>query len=654
MRFALAISALVLSGIMLVLGIGQVTFLAGPHEVSLSSQMEAPNGLAVIGAEAFEAERGQENVVVEGEGAFIAVGQTRDIEAWVAPFEHGEIGVDASSNTLEFSEVRANSEALQMYSEANDLGEDDELVVPSPFGSDLWLEQRGVDPNEVDDAADQQAEDQAETVTQSVRLPVSLAPDQAVLVAAQEESSPAEVSIVWVQDRRTPWAGPLLVGGGVLALVGALLYLIAVDHDRRGLGPQRGRKGPLLGIRNMFRPRRRTATPNPGRSPGTGEAGNGSAARRQAASGSRATRRVITPAALALTGMLALSGCSPNYWPQAEPEATPEVTEQEVEEAPGTAPVPVTQPQIDRIIADIADVAGAADDSLDPEGLDARFTGDALTERTANYTIRNAASDYEIVVPRITATQLGYQLVQSTEGWPRTIFVVVASEAEETQSEGEEGSDEQADEAPSLALIMTQENPHENFLVSRTFALRGGITMPEAAPAEEGTALLADDLQSLVMPPAEVGTAYAAALAGGADVPEAEDFDLEGDSLIERGGAAWAAQAAAKAAEDGRDIDYSVTAEQSDSDVISLSTGVGGALVAATVLEDRAETPAEDSRLRLTAPKGLAALTGIEGQQDKLVSVVSHQLLFYVPSASDGGKIQLLGYTSDLVGGGNE
>ena len=39
-RFVLAISALVLSGIMLVLGIGQVTFLAGPHKVSYTEQFD--------------------------------------------------------------------------------------------------------------------------------------------------------------------------------------------------------------------------------------------------------------------------------------------------------------------------------------------------------------------------------------------------------------------------------------------------------------------------------------------------------------------------------------------------------------------------------------------------------------------------------------
>ena len=363
--------------------------------------------------------------------------------------------------------------------------------------------------------------------------------------------------------------------------------------------------------------------------------------------------------ALAVTAALALSGCSQNYWPDFSAGSGEEAATQTPATVPNAAPVPVSPTQVSRIVADVSALSGAADDSLDATGLEARFTGDALTQRKANYTIRKAVSDYEVVVPSITDQELGYQLVQSTESWPRTIFVVVASQVEEVApAEGEADStdDEQqaaADASPSLALIMTQQGPHENFLVSRTIALRGGITMPEAAPAEEGTALLADDLQTLLLAPAEVGTAYAAVLSGGTSVDQAADFDLEGDSLIERSGAAWVAQSAQAAAAGGSGINYSVSAAQSDAGIVSLSTGVGGAFVATTVLETRTEAPAEGSRWRPTVPKSLTALSGLEGQQEKLVSVVAHQLLFFVPGKDSGEKMQLLGYTSDLVSASN-
>lgn len=664
----LAISALVLSGIMLVLGIGQVTFLAGPHKVSFASQFDAPNGLAVIDATHFDAVAGQANVVLQGESAIVAVGETRDVQAWIAPFEHAEVQAHAKDRSLSFETVAEDRGAADEYAELIEAEPGEKIVPPSPYGSDLWLEQRGVAPAEPEsDEAATEGEASSESAgtaapaadptpkaggVQTVRLPVSLEEDQAVLVSVADPTSSAQLSIEWVQDRRTPWAGPLLVAGGALAIIGALLYLFAVDHDRRGLGPRRGRKGPLQGIRNVF-----------GRS-GKARGSKAAAARASGSASSEggntvgmAGRRAIVPA-LAVTAALALSGCSPNYWPDFSAGDDEASTTQATEAGPAAAPVPVAPAQVSRIIADVSALAGAADDALDATGLEARFTGDALTQRKANYTIRKAVSDYEVVVPRITDQELGYQLVQSTESWPRTIFVVVASEAEEAapaegEAEDAEGEQPDAEESPSLALIMTQQGPHENFLVSRTIALRGGITMPEAAPAEEGTALLADDLQTLLLAPAEVGTNYAAVLAGGPSVEQAADFNLEGDSLIERSGAAWVAQSAQAAAAGGSGINYSVTAAQSDTGIVSLSTGVGGAFVATTVLETRTEAPAEGSRWRPTVPKSLTALSGLEGQQEKLVSVVAHQLLFFVPGKDSGEKMQLLGYTSDLVSASN-
>ena len=666
MRFVLAISALVLSGIMLVLGIGQVTFLAGPHKVSYTEQFDAPNGLAVIDATHFDAVAGQANVVLRGEGAIVAVGQTRDVEAWVAPFAHAEVQSHAKDRSLTFEAVAEDRGAADEYAELIEAEPGEKVVPPSPYGSDLWLEQRGEAP--AADAADAEASATAESTdaaapaadatsetsgVQTVRLPVSLEAEQSVLVSIADPAATAQLSIEWVQDRRTPWAGPLLVAGGALALIGALLYLLAVDHDRRGLGPRRGRRGPLQGIRNVFGRSRKTSGASSLAAPAPDGTGASSTPTRRTAQ-----RSAVMPA-LAVTAALALSGCSQNYWPDFSAGSGEEAATQTPATVPNAAPVPVSPTQVSRIVADVSALSGAADDSLDATGLEARFTGDALTQRKANYTIRKAVSDYEVVVPSITDQELGYQLVQSTESWPRTIFVVVASQVEEVApAEGEADStdDEQqaaADASPSLALIMTQQGPHENFLVSRTIALRGGITMPEAAPAEEGTALLADDLQTLLLAPAEVGTAYAAVLSGGTSVDQAADFDLEGDSLIERSGAAWVAQSAQAAAAGGSGINYSVSAAQSDAGIVSLSTGVGGAFVATTVLETRTEAPAEGSRWRPTVPKSLTALSGLEGQQEKLVSVVAHQLLFFVPGKDSGEKMQLLGYTSDLVSASN-
>src|SRR5690606_35293638 len=102
----------------------------------------------------------------------------------------------------------------------------------------------------------EEGEDGAESAevdaTETIRLAVKPDDDESVLVTVASDSASPTLALEWVQDRRAPLAGPLLLAGGILALVGALLYLWAVDHDRRGLGPRRGRRGPLLGIRNVI------------------------------------------------------------------------------------------------------------------------------------------------------------------------------------------------------------------------------------------------------------------------------------------------------------------------------------------------------------------------------------------------------------------
>ncbi|WP_449281615.1 glycosyltransferase [Leucobacter sp.] len=631
MRYVLAIAALVLSGVLLLLGIGQRTFLAGPSEISFPVDTKSEAGYAVVDGAEFGKVPGQANVVVKGERAFVATGATRDVRGWVEPFLHADLSVDTKNHRL--------LSALVAPAVVDAPANGDEAEEPEPLdprGSDLWLEERAID--DAGSGAD----------TGTLRVPVSLAADQSVIIASDGGNPvPKDVSLIWVQNPNTPWAGPLLAAGGVLALVGGVLYLLAIDHDRRGLGPRRGRRGPLLGIRNMFG---RGGARRRGDDAASTSSG-GTASMHATRPASRRARAAALPA-LGLAVALGLSGCSASYWPQfgAEP-----VEENGQEQSSSIAPVPVKDEQLHRIVERIAAVATEADDELDAEMLAERFSGDALAQRTANYTIRAAMPDYGVVPPRLTDEELDYELVQSTESWPRTLFVTVASTPGQVDTagdpeptEGEDTGEEEATTAsPSLALILTQETPQENYLVSRVIALRGGISMPPAAPAEEGTALLSNDLESLVLPPGEVGAGFAAALQDGPDAPEAEPFELSGESLLENYGKARAEKSQQQSDDDGQDLKFSVAARQGDERPVALSTGVGGALVATTVIEEQI---VEGGRYKPQAQDAVTALSGLEGEQDRLVQEVAHQLLFFVPSKTDGSKIQLLGVTSELVG----
>lgn len=617
MRFGFAIATLVLSGVLLLLGIGQRTFLAGPAEIVYSLDAASGSEYAVIPAVEFESVPGQANLVTQGDDTFVAIGSAIDVAAWVEPFTHETVIADPIEKSLTVSQVTA----------AGDLS-DEALEALTPNGSDLWVTEH----------------------TGEVSLPISLRAEQAVLVQSSEGGG---IAVHWVQDNRTPLAGPFLVAGGALALVGLILYLFAVDHDRRRLGPRRGRRGPLLGIRDSLRGRRRHGRgSDAGAMTGSAAEAPGDGRLRR-----RASRNVVLPA-LGVVAMLALSGCSPSYWPDFSDKPDEQVLNGGVMNA---APVPVTEAQLDRIVSEVSVVATEADGALDAALLEVRFSGDALAQRAANYKIRAQVPDYEVTLPRITDTQLDYELVQSTVDWPRTMFVTVASavpgaeaEAEAVEAEASDGEGEEAVEAPKspqLAMVLTQAGPHENYRVSRLLALRGGIEMPAAAPAEEGTALLADDLQSLALMPGEVGPAYAAALQGERDTEQADLFDFEGDTIMANMGAAWVEKAREAEASNDEPVNYSVTALQGEAPITSLSTGVGGGLVATTVVETRTESQSES---RQPAALGaVAALSGLEGRQERLVSTVAHQLLFFVPSAASGEKIRLLGYTTELVGASN-
>ncbi|MGW9020907.1 glycosyltransferase [Leucobacter chromiiresistens] len=672
MRHALAIAVLVLSGVLLLLGLGQRTFLAGPAEISLPVDTRSEAAFAVVDGAEFAKLPGQANVVVQGADAFVATAMTRDVDAWLEPFPHAELTVDQRQERLLTALIPGAPAEAPVAGSASEPADAEAGL--DPRGSDLWLDSRYVDG--VGDAA-------SATETETLRVPVSIAVDQSVLIATNgTDPIPSELTLVWAQDRSTPWAGPLLAAGGLLAVVGAVLYLLAIDHDRRGLGPRRGRRGPLQGLRNAFarpnRPSRRTSAPVD--SDGAAAAPRGdrmSITRHDRSSNDRGgvramrigrrARRAIP--VLGIATVLGLTGCSAEYWPQVGPK---QVEETPTAQPSSIAPVPVTEAQLHRIVEQISAAANRGDDELDPAALEERFVGDALAQRTANYQIRAAVPDYAVVPPRITDEELDYALVQSTESWPRTAFITVASQsgktdadaaadgtadgsedsgaAEDESAAGEDAAEQQT--SPSLALILTQQSPQENFEVSRVIALRGGISMPQAAPAEDGTALLSNDIETLVLPPGQVGDAYAALLQNGTEAPEADLFDLESDTLLENYGRARAAAAQQQSDDKDQTMKYSATARQGDAPAVALSTGAGGALVATTVIDEQI-VDAAGGRFKPQAQGAITALSGLEGEQERLVQQVAHQMLFFVPSKSDGAKIELLGVTSELVGVSN-
>ena len=103
--------------------------------------------------------------------------------------------------------------------------------------------------------------------------------DISVLIASDGLSpAPTQVELDWPLDNATPMAGPLIVGGALVFLVGIGLVISGFLHHRRSRGPRRNLpKGPRGKL---------PSAPKPPRAP---------AHRRQASAVGRAKRVALVP-----------------------------------------------------------------------------------------------------------------------------------------------------------------------------------------------------------------------------------------------------------------------------------------------------------------------------------------------------------------------
>ncbi|MDO4241790.1 MAG: hypothetical protein Q4C71_04580, partial [Microbacteriaceae bacterium] len=426
-------------------------------------------------------------------------------------------------------------------------------------------------------------------------------------------------------------------------ILGGALYLIFVDRDRRSLGPQRGKGGPLAGIRGAFKRKQKAAPVYKDKRKKLETRAEKTVGEKPAktAKFAKPAKKTGLGKRLAAVGLvtsatLVLSGCSADYWPQHKKESGPQQLQQQK-----TAPT-VSAQQIERIVADIVKVSNEADKAKNAELLKSRFESDALAQRVANYKIRGAVADYAVVPPYILDQRLGYELIQQTSGWPRHVLVTVGSAAAPPTAE------KPAAAAASLGLLLVQKDAHTNFKVSQVFALRGGVQLPEAAAADIGTAVLDNAVKTLRVSPAELGKDYALALVQGKNGEAAKKFNVNADPIMAAGGASWVASEQSRGNNSEGKATYSVTAAPTETKPVAISTGKGGALVMLSINEFR--KIAADDRSELPVGNVVKAIAGFEGKVKMLEQQVQHQLIFYVPGANDQAKPELLGSSSELVG----
>ena len=608
MRFVWAVAAFVLAAVMIGAGIAQRTVFQGPKSetVAISVSEDAPY-LLIDGA-VLNKLPGAQTLRAQGEGEiFAAYGRTADLEAWLADTTYNEVTLtaagkvvsDAVAPTVEDEPVTDAGETAEPTPAPDAEAEAEAAEARSPIGSDLWLDEF-------------QQED-------LLIAPLQLPEDMSVIVATDgEAAAPSQVSVSWAIASATPWAGPLIVAGGILMAIGVFLYILGIRHARRSRGPRR--KGLPLAVTEPIDLAVEGAD--------KGVISATPPTRRSVTTGKRAF--VIIPA-VAVSALL-FSGCSADSWPQLASSPTPSPTESVIVPEGQQAPA-VTKAQAERIISRIASTAADADAAMDGTLAATRLDGAVLDERETNYRLRGALPD-EAVPAAIPTKPLEIVLPQAYDEWPRSVMAVVNDEADKTAS----------------IMLMTQEDAWSPYKLTYLSSLEAATQMPDLAPAYVGAQQVPPDSSFLVMAPDQLAAAYADVINKGESSEFYDQFEAEGDQF----------RTSVAADREKRLADFNTTAASTGSlsfdtvagthPPLALATLESGAIVAVNVNEvDTVKPTNADAVIKLDTNPTVKTLAGAEQSATGFTTTFSDQLFFYVPGLGSTEKIRLLGYASEIL-----
>jgi hypothetical protein len=590
-RFVFAIVSFVLAALMIGLGIGQRTFLAGPEEVTAATTETTTTPVTVIDGSALNAYEQAQTLEVSGSPTISAAyGNTTDVLAWVGDATYTHVTYDADLGEL-VSTVETGAEA----------------TVPALAGSDLWLREY--------------------TAESSLRMRVNL-PDDASVIAISDGTQPAPsaVNISWPLDNSAPSSGPLVIAGAGFLLLGLILLIWALNHVRRSRGPRRTQQKPPKMPKLPRQPRYKPVKPAKQKAIDTGK-------------GRRTTRRVVATVPIILVGSLALSACSAVSWPTSAGSSAVTPTPTETGAPVSEIEVPsVTEAQATRIVSEIGTVVAQADSTRDKDLIATRLTGPALELRLANYAIATADATVAETPTAIPSDAIQLLLPQQPSEFPRTIFAVV-------QQPAAADADPAVAAVAPTAMMLVQEDARSNYKVEYAVALQAGVVLPKVAPATVGAAPVSPDSKFLQMAPASLATAYVDVLMKDTASEFYGQFDVATDAFIAASGLA---------AKTKRITELSSTAEETiDNAVgvgepIAMATSDSGAVVAVQITETDTVKPVKDGAA--AKPSGATkALLGKDTSTKGVSAIYSTELLFYIPSANEPGLIKLLGFTQSLV-----
>lgn len=608
MRFVWAVVSFVIAAVLISAGIAQRTVFLGPTSEQVSVAEGATTPYVLIDGEVLGRLPGAQTLVAKGEGTlFGAYGRTLDMKAWLADADYTHVTLaddeEIASETVLAAQASPTDSDAQIAATAALVAAG--LPAPQsgvPSGSDLWLDEF--------------------TDTGSLIKQLALPDDMSVLLATDgTAAAPAEITLEWPIDNSTPWAGPLMVLGGIALAVGVLFYILGIRHMRRSRGPRR--RGTPVG-------------------PETAAIETTSAEDKGVISTSKRGRKLrrIAIAVPVVAGSIAvMTGCTADAWPKLD-AATPSPTPTQTIVAPEDQESPVvTEAQAERIIERVAATVAAADTAANISLASSRMGGAALNERAANYTLR-AALPSEPALSAVPAKPYRIILPQAIDGWPRTIMAVWNDEADTTN--------------PPRIMMLTQQDAWSAYKLQYIGQMEASAEIPALPPADIGANLVRLDSSLLKLAPDKLATAYAEIIDQGAAAPNAALFDTETDAFlvkIAQGRTDRLAAFNATANKDGvKTGELSFAARAGSTTPIALQTLHSGAIVAVTVNEYDVAKPTDAAAvIKIDASPRLVAFTGLKQSAKGFQTTYGDQLFFYVPGQGSDEKITLIGFASNIL-----
>ena len=649
MRFVWAVVAFVLATLLIGAGIAQRTIFMGPTDQQLELSVDEPSPYVLVDGEVLREVPGQQTLLVRGSGdIFAAYGRTADMEAWLSDATYTSIVLnDAGDPVSSLVEPEAASEddpeatpddatPEPTPTPTDDPAADDEAAATepgrNPVGSDLWLDSFS---------------EQDQLIT-DMQLPEGMS----VLIAKDgTENAPDDIVVSWPLNNSTPWVGPLIAAGGAVLLLGLILYVLAIRHQRRGRGPRRKGPGPLpatepidlsvepASVRESLEPKAPAAdetTPQADTKTPTDRTPTDTKPEKSERRAVSARRRLLALPALGVAAML-FAGCSSDSWPQfgeasPTPSPTPTVIAPENQKPPA-----VTEAQASRILQDISSTLAEADADMDLDLAATRLEGTALSARETDYALRASLTDRPLPLA-IPTEVVEVLLPQATDDWPRTVLVLSKSQSDETM--------------PPVILTMTQADPWSKYKVTNIAEMQASTEVPELAPAWLGTSLITENASAfLTLAPENLAAAFADVVDSGEKSDYYSAFDPVAIALAES--IVSSRDAVKKALVDNGAAETSSAAFEiapADDPPVGLATLDSGAIVAVSLVDSETITPtSSDAVIRFGDNAEAKTLTGAEEASKGVATTYGLQLFFSVPTQGSTEQIRLLAVHQDLL-----